>query len=105
MEGAERLALVRHRKREQVLREAKLFEAKKAGKGRLKCEVPGCGFDFETVYGALGRDYTQVHHLKPLGDRTKPSQTKLDDLAIVCANCHAMIHRGGKCRSLADLIL
>jgi 5-methylcytosine-specific restriction protein A len=30
---------------------------------------------------------------------------QLADLAIVCPNCHAMIHRGGKCRSLESLIL
>jgi predicted HNH restriction endonuclease len=67
--------------------------------------VPGCGFDFEAVYGELGRNYAQVHHLKPLGDRTTPSETKLSDLVIVCANCHAMIHRSGKRRSLENLIL
>ena len=104
MEGAERISLVRHRKREQSLREAKVAQVKKTGNGKLKCEVPKCGFDFEVVYGRLGRDYAQVHHLKPLADRTNPSQTKLDDLVVVCANCHAMIHRGGKCRSLSELI-
>lgn len=104
MEGAERMSLVRHRKRELSLRDAKVAEAKKLGDGKLHCEVPGCGFDFETIYGELGRDYAQVHHLKPLGDRSTPSQTKLNDLAIVCANCHAMIHRGGKCRPLQTLI-
>ena len=104
MEGAERMALVRHRQREQSLRDGKIAEARKQGTGKLKCEVPGCGFDFEVVYGELGRDYAQVHHLKPLGDRTIPSQTKLDDLTVVCANCHAMIHRGGKCRPLNGLI-
>ena len=104
LEGEERMALVRHRKREQSLRDAKVLEARKSGSGKLKCEVPKCGFDFEVVYGELGRDYAQVHHLKPLADRTNPSQTKLDDLAVVCANCHVMIHRGGKCRSLDGLI-
>ena len=104
MEGAEKLALVRHRRREQTLRDAKVAEVKKFGGGKLKCEVPKCGFNFEAIYGELGRDYAQVHHLKPLADRTKPSQTKLDDLAVVCANCHAMIHRGGKCRPLDKLI-
>lgn len=104
VEGAERLRLVRHRKREQSLRDAKVAEAKKFGNGKLKCEVPRCGFEFEAIYGELGRDYAQVHHLKPLADRTKPSLTKLDDLAVVCANCHAMIHRGGKCRPLDKLI-
>lgn len=104
LEGAEQIALVRHRKREQSLREAKIAETKKTRNGKLKCEVPSCRFDFEDTYGELGRNYAQVHHLKPLADRTKPSETKLSDLAIVCANCHAMIHRGGKCRPLEALI-
>lgn len=104
MEGFERIALIRHRKREQSLRDAKIAEAKRLAGGKLLCEVPKCGFNFEAVYGELGLDYAHVHHLNPLGDRTKPSQTKLSDLAVVCANCHAMIHRGGKCRPLNKLI-
>ncbi len=103
-EGDERMAFVRHRKREQKLRDAKLKQAREKCRGRLTCEVPRCGFDFEATYGELGRDYAQVHHLKPLGDRTTPSETRLSDLAVVCANCHAMVHRGGKCRSLENLI-
>jgi hypothetical protein len=103
-EGGVRLAFIKHPKREHLLQSAKVVEAKKLTNGRLKCEVSSCGFDFEAVYGELGRDYAQVHHLKPLGDRTTPSETKLTDLAVVCANCRAMIHRGGKCRALADLI-
>jgi len=102
-EGGERLAFIRHRKREQRLRNAKLQQAQKNG-GRLVCEVRGCGFDFEKFYGELGENYCQVHHLKPLSDRTTPVLTKLDDLAVVCANCHAMIHRGGECRPLDKLI-
>ncbi len=103
-EGEERIALVRHRKREQKLRDAKLKQAKTKNNGRLICEVLGCCFDFEKVYGELGKDFAHVHHLKPIGDRNSPSLTSLDDLAIVCANCHAMIHKGGKCRPLEGLI-
>lgn len=103
-EGEERMALIRHRRREQKLRDAKLKQVREKNQGRLICGVPGCGFDFEAIYGELGRNYAQVHHLKPLGDRTTPSETNLSDLAIVCANCHAMIHRGGKCRPLDKLI-
>jgi predicted HNH restriction endonuclease len=102
-EGEERLALVRHRRREQKLRAAKLSQFRQKN-GGLHCEVPGCGFDFEKIYGSLGKDFAHVHHLKSLGNRESPSETLLDDLAIVCANCHAMIHRGGKCRPLNELI-
>ncbi len=103
-EGEERITLVRHRKREQKLRDAKLKQAQQKNQGRLICEVPGCNFDFEKVYGELGKDFAHVHHLKPLADRESPSKTSLDDLAVVCTNCHSMIHRGGKCRSLGELI-
>jgi predicted HNH restriction endonuclease len=30
-------------------------------------------------------------------------ETGLDDLIVVCANCHAMIHVGGECRSPESL--
>lgn len=103
-EGEERIALVRHRKREQKLRDAKLKQAQQKNQGRLICEVPGCNFDFEKIYGELGKDFAHVHHLKPLADRESPSETSLDDLAVVCTNCHSMIHRGGKCRALGELI-
>jgi 5-methylcytosine-specific restriction protein A len=104
VEGEIRMALCRHRARERWLRDAKIAQAKAANDGRLPCEVPGCGFDFFEVYGEIGRDYAQVHHLSPLGDRTRPSQTKLSDLAVVCANCHVMIHRDGESRPLEGLL-
>ncbi len=104
IEGRLTVKMVRHRRREFSLRDDKLEETKRKNKGRLVCEVPGCGFDFQKTYGSIGRGYAQVHHLKPLADRTEASETKLTDLAIVCANCHAMIHRGGQCRSIESLI-
>lgn len=103
-EGEIRVALARHRARERWLRDQKIAQAKAANDGRLPCEV--CRFDFFEVYGEIGRDYAQVHHLKPLSDRARPSQTKLTELAVVCANCHVMIHRGGgEPRPLADLLV
>lgn len=105
MEGAVTMQLVRHRKREAALRPAKLEDARlQSPDGRLRCEVPGCGFDFEEVYGALGAGYAQVHHLLPLGLQSKAVKTTLSHLAVVCANCHAMIHAGGECRPLKGLV-
>jgi 5-methylcytosine-specific restriction protein A len=104
LEGELRIRMIRHRARERWLRDAKLSAHKEAHGGRLPCEVPGCGFDFRAAYGDVGRDYAQVHHLRPLADRTRPSLTKLSELAVVCANCHVMIHAGGQCRPLEGLI-
>ena len=59
--------------------------------GKLYCEV--CGFDFEEVYGDLGKDYIECHHLLPVSQISDDHQTKISDLAMVCSNCHSMIHR------------
>lgn len=102
VEGHRRLLLVHHRQREQGLRKAKIRATLDAA-GRLKCEVPGCSFDFEEIYGELGKDYAEVHHLSPLAASAAPRRTSLNDLVIVCANCHAMIHRDGESRSLQEI--
>jgi len=104
LEGAARERMARHRKRDRELRKTKIRAALLAGDGSLCCEVPGCGFDFLAVYGELGREFAHVHHRAQLADRDEPSETTLDDLSVVCANCHAIIHRGGQCRPLEGLI-
>ena len=61
--------------------------------GALRCEA--CGFDFKEAYGELGAGFAECHHLVPLADLKSGSVTRLSDLAILCANCHRMIHRQG----------
>lgn len=82
-----RKTLVQHLKAEG---KPKLIAAKKAkvlaAGGKLVCEV--CEFDFEQQFGELGKDFCEVHHRKPLGHGKT-----LKDLAILCSNCHRMIHR------------
>lgn len=87
LEGERRRTWEAHRRREISLRRAKLEAFRIEHDGRLFCEVPGCSFDFEGVYGALGAGFAEVHHLKPLGELCKPVCTTLADLAVVCANC------------------
>jgi 5-methylcytosine-specific restriction protein A len=58
--------------------------------GRLACEV--CGLDFSERYGELGDGFIECHHTQPLGTG-KERATTLADLALVCPNCHRMIHR------------
>lgn len=105
MEGEQRQVLVFHRKREKFLRAAKLADTlKRHPKHRVVCEVPGCGFDFEAMYGKIGSGFAEVHHRVPLSEYDDLSETTLQDLAVVCPNCHRMIHRGGDCRDLETLI-
>ena len=60
-----------------------------------KCQI--CNFDFVKVYGTLGSKYIEAHHKIPLS-KLPENKTKLsakDDFAVVCANCHRMLHRKG----------
>jgi predicted HNH restriction endonuclease len=103
-EGEVKKRLVKHRNRERKKRTQKIAEALRKN-NRLICEVPRCGFDFHERYGELGVGFAEVHHKKPLSEAPRKGMVvKLTDLAIVCANCHRMIHYGGQCRSLDNLI-
>lgn len=68
-------------------------------------QCTACGFNFENVYGEIGKAFIHVHHVIPL------SQTKfaykvhpIDDLRPVCANCHAIIHRSTPALSIEQVI-
>lgn len=80
-----------HRVRE---RSRKLVDAAKAAAlkkhGRLSCEA--CGFDFSTKYGPVGAGLIDVHHTKPVHTLVAGETTKLQDLALLCANCHRVVH-------------
>ena len=59
--------------------------------GRLYCQV--CGFDFEKIYGKLGCGFIEAHHIKPVSEMKQSEKTKIEDIIMVCSNCHSMIHR------------
>ena len=59
--------------------------------GRLFCEA--CEFDFHATYGAVGEDFIEVHHLKPVSEMQDGETTRLEDVALVCSNCHRVLHR------------
>lgn len=99
--GEGRLLLSRHRRRERSpkLRRQKIEQAKKAGIP-VSCEV--CDFDFHVTYGPRGEDFIEVHHVLPL-HASGEIKTKLVDLAMLCSNCHRMIHRGNPWLTPAQL--
>ena len=69
--------------------------------GSLHCEV--CGFNFEKSYGDHGTDFIECHHTIPVSQLTPNSKTKLSELALLCSNCHRMIHRSKQMLSIAEL--
>lgn len=58
--------------------------------GKLACEA--CGFDFAEMYGTHGEGFIECHHTLPLYTLDAGSKTKFSDLALLCANCHRMVH-------------
>lgn len=78
------------RERDPNLRMRKIQQVKQRGEP-VACAV--CSFDFFVTYGERGRDYIEVHHVTPL-HVSGETKTRLGDLALLCSNCHRMIHRG-----------
>lgn len=76
-------------------RDSRIIQKKKEKEfiklGRLPCEA--CTFDFYQKYGQLGYKYIECHHRTPLSEFSSSSKTTLNDLALVCSNCHSMLHR------------
>lgn len=56
----------------------------------MPCEA--CEFDFAQVYGERGEGVIEVHHTKALETLQPGAKTKLSELAILCSNCHRMVH-------------
>ena len=83
-----------HIKQEITRRNSKIVQLKKGqalsnGKGRIFCEW--CDFDFSKKYGEHGIGFIECHHKIHVSSGKRI--TKLEDLALVCANCHRMLHR------------
>lgn len=89
-EGNPRLVAHLRRERNAAIVKTKKASALKAT-GKLSCEV--CGFYFKEFYGDPGEGFCEVHHLQPLSKADGKIKTELKDLAIICSNCHRIIHR------------
>ncbi|MFK7935530.1 MAG: HNH endonuclease [Saprospiraceae bacterium] len=83
-----------HIQQEITIRNSRIVQkakkrALKKGKGKIKCDC--CNFDFIETYGELGYGFIECHHKIFLSKGQRI--TNIDDLALVCSNCHRMLHR------------
>ena len=92
-----RTHLRRERSQRLVKKAKRLFRAN--NQNRLFCEV--CSFDFGKGYGEP--DFIEAHHRIPIRDCQPGHTTKIPDLAMVCANCHRMLHRGNPWLTVEEL--
>lgn len=89
-EGKEREAIKKHIWRERSPAVINICKTRAMENGKLHCEC--CDFDFHKFYGTIGFDFIECHHILPIasgGER----KTRPEDLALVCSNCHRMLHR------------
>lgn len=82
-----KLRLVTHYARE---RDRNIIRAKKQQaiqRQTLECEI--CEFSFINKFGV---EFIECHHKTPIS-QSGVTETTLDDLGLVCANCHRMLHK------------
>ncbi|WP_323496077.1 HNH endonuclease [Variovorax sp. LG9.2] len=87
-EGGVLTAVHHRRERSPKLRKALL--SKRAKTGRVCCDA--CGWIPLNGDERLALAAFEAHHLLPLA-KAGESKTKLDDVALLCANCHRLVHR------------
>lgn len=67
-----------------------------------RCSI--CSFDFENIYGEIGKDFIHVHHVKPLSEIDGQYKINpIEDLRPVCPNCHSMLHKRKPSYSIEEL--
>ena len=99
-EGKARYKLHRTMERDsRIVRKAK--EQRLSATGKLECDV--CSLDFKRTYGSRGEGFIEAHHTIPVASLAGKRKTKLSDLALVCSNCHRMLHRGKPMLSVEQL--
>lgn len=69
--------------------------------GKLACRV--CRFCFAERYGALGGGFIEGHHTTPVSELAVGAATRISDIALVCSNCHRMLHRRRPWLSVSEL--
>ena len=85
----------------RIERNPKIVKEVKAKKG-YSCEV--CTLSFADLYGEIGKEFIEAHHLKPLASLKgqKASLDPVKDFAVLCSNCHRMVHRSGLIADIAE---
>jgi 5-methylcytosine-specific restriction protein A len=94
----ERKHKVRERNSQVVILAKQRF---KSLNGRLYCQI--CGFDFEKVYGIVGHDFIEAHHTIAVSEMNDDHKTKVEDFAMLCSNCHRMLHKKRPWLTMKDL--
>lgn len=85
-----------HRQKERDKKLVRIAKKKfKLQFGKIFCEC--CGIDFQESYSEIGVDFIEAHHRVPISQVDEGAKTAVDDLAMLCPNCHRMVHKTPDC--------
>ena len=93
----------RYRQHRSIERHAHHSFAVKRAQG-TRCK--GCDFEMSSIYGQAGIGLIDAHHLRPLAslaDGETVTFDPVDDFAVLCPNCHRLIHRLAEVGDLLEL--
>lgn len=93
-----RVHYYKERDRKFSIAAKKYYKAKNGG--RLTCDV--CNLDPTSFYGANGERCIEAHHKIPIEELQPDSVTRVDDMAMVCASCHRVIHSMKPCLTIEE---
>jgi 5-methylcytosine-specific restriction protein A len=65
-------------------------------KKNLGTRCMGCSFELSELYGSVASGFIEAHHLIPLSNLHENEIIRFDpkkDFAVLCPNCHRVIHR------------
>lgn len=86
-----RLVTELHTRREREPKLRSRLLSSRRGAGKLFCEM--CGIPPLSTNAALEEAHFEAHHIVPLSSTNILGRTRLSDLALLCANCHRLLHR------------
>ena len=95
VEGRVTEAKVLRRQRNRAARERCLIES------GYKCYI--CDFNFEKVYGEIGKGFLEVHHKRPISTYDEEHEIPQSELVALCSNCHSMVHRRKEAMDVDEL--
>lgn len=87
------LEIRRYRMHARIERNSRAVRLAKKHHG-TRCQV--CEMSFSDMYGTLGEGFIEAHHLRPIASLEEGIPVNFNissDFAVLCSNCHRMIHK------------
>jgi len=94
-----RIHAYKERDRSFVRRAKNHYRAKNGGK--LLCDA--CAMEPVDFYGPEGEKCIEAHHKIPIEELQPDSVTRVEEMAMLCASCHRIVHTTKPCLTINEL--